>query len=248
MNGRQSRIMARAGTVRRIDALFRAMQTDFLLREQFITDPAQILTEYLGGTRISPEQSVVTNQLIYAVFANKKLLRWFQDYAHRHIDDVPTTELFLADFCAAAVDHDGRAVVAALAAGCAAGTGVHGLSDDLLHYFINLHAAQVLSGEEVPEEADAEDEADHDSIAVVRHDEAAGSTLTAVTWTTYTTGTGTGTGTGVATRSPFTAVQLRSADDEVAIAPFIPRYAADTLNALARYAAQLQERGAFEFG
>lgn len=248
MNEEQSKIVSRAGVVRRIDALFRAMETDFLLREQFITGPSEVLAEYLAGAKISPEQSAVTNQLIYSVFANKKLLRWFQEYAQRRIDDVPTTDRFLDDFCEAAVDRGGQAVVAALIAGCAAGTGVHGLSDDLLHYFINLHAAQVLSGERLDEtavgEETASDEADHDSVAVVGRDPAAG-TLTAVTWTTYTTGTGTGTGTGVATRSPFTAVAIQAADGDEVMSPFVPLYAAVTLNALARYAAELQERGAF---
>lgn len=131
----------------------------------------------------------------------------------------------------------------ALAAGCAAGTGIHGLSDDVLHYLINLHATQVLSGERTTDES-AADEADHDSIAVAGND-AAASTLTAVTWTTYTTGTGTGTGTGVATRSPFTAVPMKSVGDEVEFGPFIPLYAAVTLNALSVYSAQLQEHGAF---
>ncbi len=253
MSAKHSQLLARAGAVRRIDALFRAMETDFLLREQFITDPTQILTEYMGGgARVSLEQSVVTNRLIYSVFANKRLLRWFQEYAHRHMDNVPTTEQFLSDFCDATVGHDGRSVVAALAAGCAAGTGIHGLSEHLLHYFINLHTAQMLrqdTDDEGPAaEAEAEDEAHHDRIEVIG--EEASSTLTAVTWTTYTTGTGTGTGTGVATRSPFTALRIREQEDaeERVMGPFVPLYAAVTLNALALYAAQLEARGALQHG
>lgn len=66
-----------------------------------------------------------------------------------------------------------------------------------------------------------------------------------MTWTTYTTGTGTGTGTGVATRSPITRVSMRKADGNVVAGPFIPLYAAVTLNALASYAAELHERGDF---
>ncbi|MFK4038903.1 hypothetical protein ACI2LC_24150 [Nonomuraea wenchangensis] len=244
MSERPSRTIARAGRVRRLDALFRAMESDFLLREQFVTGPSEILAEYLTGEALAPEQTAVTDRLIYAVFANKKLLHWFQEYAHDHIDDVPTTQVFLADFLDAVVEHRGRAVVAALAAGCAAGTGVRGLSEDLLHYLVNLHAAQFLKHEEVADETNAE-EAEHDSIAVER-DEVAG-TLTAVTWTTYTTGTGTGTGTGVATRSPFTALRMREREETV-IGPFIPLYAAVTLNELARYAAQLQDNGALGYG
>lgn len=149
MSETPTQTMARARVVRRIDALFRAMQTDALLREQFITGPSEILAEYLKGGRITAEKSAVTNRLIYSVFANKKLLKWFQDYAHDHIDDVPSPARFLADFCAAVVDHEGRTVVSALMAACVAGTGVHGLSGDLLHYLINLHAAQVLSGDDM---------------------------------------------------------------------------------------------------
>lgn len=252
MSDQQARFIARAAAVRRIDALFHAMRTDFLLREQFVTGPIEILTEYLGGTPVPPEQAAITNRLIYSVFASKELLRWLQEYAHERMDDVPETDRFLADFCRAAVDHRGYAVVAALLAGCAADSGIRGLTDDLLHYFMNLHTAQVLSGEEVAVGEDGEavgdgaGEADHDRIAVVREDEARG-TLTAVTWTTYTTGTGTGTGTGVATRSPITAVQMRAENRELRVGPFMPRYVADTLNALARYAAQLADRGALDY-
>jgi len=41
--------IARAAVLRRFDALFRAMSQDFLLREQFVTDPAQIASEYVYG-------------------------------------------------------------------------------------------------------------------------------------------------------------------------------------------------------
>ena len=47
--------MSRAATVRRIDALFQAMETDFLLREQFITGPSQILMDYLAIPSVPQE-------------------------------------------------------------------------------------------------------------------------------------------------------------------------------------------------
>lgn len=52
----RSAVMSRAATVRRIETLFQAMETDLLLREQFITGPSQVLTEYLVGPSVSREQ------------------------------------------------------------------------------------------------------------------------------------------------------------------------------------------------
>ena len=42
---------------RRADALFKTLATDYLLREQFVTDPAQILSDYLFGQHL-PAASV----------------------------------------------------------------------------------------------------------------------------------------------------------------------------------------------
>ncbi|MFD3970034.1 hypothetical protein [Streptomyces cyaneofuscatus] len=61
--------------------------------------------------------------------------------------------------------------------------------------------------------------------------QARGSTpfVTGITWTTF--------------------VHVQQVDDEHAIsASFVPPYAAVTLNALARYAVELQARGAFRLG
>ena len=71
--------LQRAAVVRRVDALFRAMSSDFLLREQFVTDPAQILSEYVYSKKLSPEETAPINHLIYSVMANRGLLRWLRD-------------------------------------------------------------------------------------------------------------------------------------------------------------------------
>ena len=216
--------MSRTATVRRIDALFQAMETDFLLREQFITGPSQVLMEYLAGPSVSREQAALTDRLIYSVFANPKLLQWFEEYVHRHTDKVPTGGQFLADFCEATVNHGGQDVVAALLEGCVAETGIHGLTEELLHYFINLHVAQTICRDR---DGDGEPGADQQDVGM----QARGTTpfVTSITWTTY--------------------VRVQHADGDQAIsAQFVPPYAAVTLNGLARYAVELQARDAFRIG
>ena len=59
---------------RRVDALFRALASDYLFREQFVTDPAQILTEYVHGERLEPDQAAAANQLVFAMVSNPGLL------------------------------------------------------------------------------------------------------------------------------------------------------------------------------
>ena len=43
------------------------LSTDYLLREQFVTDPAQIMSDYVFGERLTEEASDAANQLLFAV-------------------------------------------------------------------------------------------------------------------------------------------------------------------------------------
>jgi len=46
--------LAEAAIARRYEALFKALTNDFLLREQFVTDPTQIFFEYVHSRKPSP--------------------------------------------------------------------------------------------------------------------------------------------------------------------------------------------------
>ncbi|MDV5142808.1 hypothetical protein R1T08_00310 [Streptomyces sp. SBC-4] len=224
-NAQRSTMMARAANVRRIDALFQAMETDFLLREQFITGPSRILTEYLDVPPVTAEQAACTDRLVYAVFANAKLLQWLQDYVHDHTDRVPTGPEFLADFCEATVGNRGQDIVAALLEGCVTGTGIHGLTEDLLHYFVNLHAAHTLCGDENGRHGGAQAESP-EGVGI----EPRGITpLTSITWTTW--------------------IRTTQAEEAHAFgSDFAPPYTTVTLDGLARYAVELRARGALGLG
>src|SRR3954447_13483242 len=71
--------LAIPGIVRRLDSLFRAMATDYLLREQFVTGPSTLIYDYVYGVQLSPEQASVSDQLIYSVMANRPLLTRLYD-------------------------------------------------------------------------------------------------------------------------------------------------------------------------
>ena len=82
---------------RRVNALFRAMSTDVLLREQFITDPAQIASEYVYGTSIAPEKANSLNHFIYAVAASPRLLTFLRDYSAQHRGRPPPRAALVKD-------------------------------------------------------------------------------------------------------------------------------------------------------
>ncbi|MFF8380222.1 hypothetical protein ACF07V_29285 [Streptomyces sp. NPDC015661] len=119
--GRATTALGGAAAARRVDALFTAMASDFLLREQFITDPAQILAEYVRGERLEPGRAEDTNRLVYAVMSNPGLVRWIRDVARRPRHDRADSADVLADFGRAVVDNGASHVVTALVAG---GAGV----------------------------------------------------------------------------------------------------------------------------
>ena len=87
------------GNKRRVDALFRALSSDYLLREQFVTDPAQILTEYVSGERLDPNAAAAANHLVYAVVSSPGLLKWVQSAGTK--GEVPAGEAFADQFSAA---------------------------------------------------------------------------------------------------------------------------------------------------
>jgi hypothetical protein len=130
--------LRRAATVRRVDALFQAMAGDFLLRQQFITNPTQLLSEYVHGTQLSPDEASVSNQLIYAVVSDRNLLTWLHRYAGEHRGSVPSGARFLHDFAHAVADCGGRHAVIALLRSSIERAGLGGFDEDLLHFFFNL--------------------------------------------------------------------------------------------------------------
>jgi hypothetical protein len=104
----------RAAIVRRVDALFRAMSSDFLLREQFVTDPAQILSEYAYSKKLPSLEAAPINQLIYSVMANRGLVNWLRDRAFQPRSQMLSGGGFLSEFSRAVVQHGNHNVVLAL--------------------------------------------------------------------------------------------------------------------------------------
>ena len=62
---------------RRSASLFNAMASDTLLRDQFITDPARIISEYFQVAADLDDDADATNQLVYALFSNAVTRNWF---------------------------------------------------------------------------------------------------------------------------------------------------------------------------
>ncbi|MBT2449726.1 hypothetical protein J7F03_22125 [Streptomyces sp. ISL-43] len=90
------------------------MSTDLLLREQFVTDPAQILSEYVDGSRLSPQRASALNQLVYAVAATTDVLLWVRSYALTYRETPVSRAQFMTDFGRAVTEKQAAHVVFAL--------------------------------------------------------------------------------------------------------------------------------------
>jgi len=101
-------------TIRRTQALFDAMSGDHLFREQFVTDPAQIYTEYVYGTSLDRHRADVINQFMYAVLANDDLVQWFVDYRNECQGTPPSDVEFARRFTRAVVDQNAHHAAIAL--------------------------------------------------------------------------------------------------------------------------------------
>lgn len=216
----QSPILRRSATVRRADALFQAMSQDFLLRQQFITNPVSILSEYLYGMPIASERALASNQLIYAVLSDRELLAWLHLYASDHRDHVPSGRRFLDDLAHAIVDHGGHCAVVALMRSSIEGNSLINFDEDLLHFFFNLGV--FVTGSEAAAGHEASSEEDIEASYP--------STCTAITWKTW-----------LITR-PAEEVDERFSANQPN--DFGPRYVMVTLDELAIYAAELRRSGA----
>jgi hypothetical protein len=139
------------GIGRRVDALFRAMSADLLLREQFVTDPAQILSEYVGGSRLSPQQASVVNQLIHSVASDREVLAWLRDYVAAHRDTPVSRDRFMVDLGRAVAQRKSTHVVLALLRFALEGEDLSAAVDEALVPIVNdcgLFADERSSGTE----------------------------------------------------------------------------------------------------
>lgn len=247
--------------MRRVDALFQAMSHDFLLRQQFITNPVHALSEYVYGTQISSERASVSNQLIYAVLSDRELLTWLHFYASEHRDNVPSGVEFVKDFAHAIVDHGGHHTVMALIRSSAEGNSLVGFDEDLLHFFFNLGALVGASEMEARGEA-----ANIDSPSQEATDAAAASTSTNNPPTVLIPavpdpappaertgfrdpGAADGTCTAITWQTWLITKPQADLDDRFSAgqpSEFGPRYVMVTLDELAIYAAGLRRSGALE--
>lgn len=94
----KSRLAAEAKAAWRTNALFKAMSTDYLLREQFATDPAQVLSNYVHGTHLTEAAADTTNQLLLAVMSCPPLRRWMGVIASRDDQAQMTRHAFALEF------------------------------------------------------------------------------------------------------------------------------------------------------
>ena len=125
---------------RRVDSLFKAMSTDFLLREQFVTEPSQVLSEYVNARKLDPEQAEAGDHLIYSVMSNQPLLSWLRDYSRQQGGVVPPRSKFMSDFSRAVIAHGGHHVVLALAKSSADKQDVLGVFESFLPILFNTFA------------------------------------------------------------------------------------------------------------
>ena len=131
---------------RRTDALFRALSTDYLLREQFVTDPAQILSEYLYGKRLTDEASDAANQLLYCVLSNPRLRRWMADYSGHLKGSTPTNHEFALQFARAVAKQGDELTALSLIRTASEGRGDFVVQADLLRSIIAVIGTRFGSG------------------------------------------------------------------------------------------------------
>jgi hypothetical protein len=104
----------------RTQAMFRAMSADYLLREQFATDPIQVFCEYVFGDRSSGLEPETANQLIFSVFSNPHLRQWMGAYSRNVGGKSVSRHVFASQFASAVAASRDPLVALALVRGATA--------------------------------------------------------------------------------------------------------------------------------
>ena len=94
----EPRLLRLARVSSRSRALFRGMHADPLLREQFVTDPVQVLSDYVYDWKVGPSDASIANRLVYSVLSSRTMLRWLVEYSreagHRSVSRAGFLEHF----------------------------------------------------------------------------------------------------------------------------------------------------------
>lgn len=107
----------------RTQAMLRAMSGDYLLREQFATDPLQIYCDYVAQCKAPCRTLDAANQLVFSVFSSPGMRHWIGDYSRRLGGRTPSRPLFAKQFAGAAAASRDPLAALALLRGAAEGKG-----------------------------------------------------------------------------------------------------------------------------
>jgi hypothetical protein len=240
------------------------MSTDFLLREQFVTNPAQILSEYVQGKAPSPQKAAVANQLVYAVMAHPRLLAWLRDYAARNRRHPPSRDRAVSDFSRAVVDLGACHVVVALVRSSVEREPI----DFEEAWAVLFGGGGAVNGVHGAHEANGSiAQGTHENGAAIEHVAAtagtsggtgttishmaatagtSGGTGTTISHMAATAGTSGGTGTTISHMAAVAGPTGNGTTEMSGMGIFDSAYASVTLEALAQYSAQLLAMGALD--
>ncbi|MES2019408.1 MAG: hemagglutinin [Pseudomonadota bacterium] len=135
----------------RTRAMLRAMSGDYLLREQFASDPVQVYCDYVAPGHMAGEKVEAVNQLVFAMFSNAHLRHWMGDYAQRLGGQAPSRDRFAKQLAGAIAAARDPLVTLALVRGTTSGEGYFDLLADVVRALLVAmgRAGTVSSGTEM---------------------------------------------------------------------------------------------------
>ncbi|MGW6978362.1 hypothetical protein ACWGE1_02750 [Streptomyces sp. NPDC054932] len=227
------------------------MSADLLLREQFVTDPAQLLSEYVGGSRLSPQQASVVNQLIHSVASDREALAWLRDYVVDHRDTPVSRDRFMVELGRAVAERKSVHVVLALLRFAVEGEDLSVAVDEALVPILNdcgLFGDELASGTETSTGTafGTEKSGTHVSTGpVVSGTE----TSTGTAFGTEKSGTHVSTGPVVSGTETSTGTQFGTEVSGTQVSTVVSLFAGHyvpALEALVEYSVRLRDRGLLE--
>lgn len=149
--GNDELILKTEGLAKRGAALFKEVNSDEALRQEFLQNPAKVISERVTKTPLPDGQASASNRFLFALLANDDFRAWMKVFNRRILRDAVDRNTRVREFAEAVIRFGDENVLASLAELAAGGHGIPGITDVAVQFVtgfatpVNQHTKAELS-------------------------------------------------------------------------------------------------------
>lgn len=114
---------------KRLIALFDKIDKDEKIRESFIRNPSQYISNDVMNQNLPPQQLSEANRLLFSLMSNDTMLEWLKTYQSQEVGAKFNKKQFLQDFAKKIAALGDENIIASIVSNASLGYGIPGLGD-----------------------------------------------------------------------------------------------------------------------